>query len=123
MLTPWGETLDKTQPLPEYPRPQLRRESYLNLNGPWDYAVTPGPEQPLAWDGEIIVPFSPESVLSGAARGPEPGEYLWYRRSVTLPAGFRRGRLLLHFGAVGRTDAPARTGALVPADTAVRKAG
>ena len=122
MLTPWGEALDKSCPLPEYPRPQLRRESYLNLSGPWDYAITPTAEPPLAWDGEIVVPFSPESILSGAARGPEPDEYLWYRRSVTLPALFHRGRLLLHFGAVDQmawvyvngTEVCAHTGGFTP---------
>ena len=100
MLTPWGETLDRSAPLQEYPRPQLRRDSYLNLNGAWDYAFTASGEAPERFDGVITVPFSPESELSGVGRTLHPGEYLWYRRSVTLPEGFRRGRLLLHFGAV-----------------------
>ncbi|MBE6914729.1 MAG: glycoside hydrolase family 2, partial [Ruminococcaceae bacterium] len=100
MLTPWGEQLDRERVLQEYPRPQLRRDSYLNLNGLWHYAITPDAEQPAQWDGEILVPFSPESELSGAQRGPQPGEYLWYRRCVVLPEGFFRGRLLLQFGAV-----------------------
>lgn len=101
MLTPWGEALDREHPLPEYPRPQLRRNSYLNLNGIWEYAITKTAEKPAAMQGEIVVPFSPETPLSGAGHILQPDEYLWYRRSVTLPEGFfRGGRLLLHFGAV-----------------------
>ncbi len=101
MLTPWGEALDREHPLPEYPRPQLRRNSYLNLNGIWEYAITKTAEKPAAMQGEIVVPFSPETPLSGVGHILQPDEYLWYRRSVTLPEGFFRGsRLLLHFGAV-----------------------
>ena len=100
MLTPWGETLDPNNILQEYPRPQLRRDSYLNLNGPWDYAFSDSPACPETWQGEILVPFSPESELSGVNRQLRPGEYLWYHRTICLPTGFNRGRLLLHFGAV-----------------------
>ena len=101
MLTPWGEALDREHPLPEYPRPQLMRNSYLNLNGIWEYAITKTAEKPAAMQGEIVVPFSPETPLSGVGHILQPDEYLWYRRSVTLPEGFfRGGRLLLHFGAV-----------------------
>ena len=101
MLTPWGEALDREHPLPEYPRPQLRRNSYLNLNGIWEYAITKTVEKSAAMQGEIVVPFSPETPLSGVGHILQPDEYLWYRRSVTLPEGFfRGGRLLLHFGAV-----------------------
>ena len=104
MLTPWGEKLDRDRPLPEYPRPQLRRDSYLNLNGRWQYAIRPqGKPEPAAFDGEIIVPFSPESLLSGVSRTLMPGERLWYRRFFSLPAGFRRDRVLLHFGAVDQS--------------------
>ena len=100
MLTKWGAALDRSCPLPEYPRPQLRRESFYNLNGVWDYAITASGDEPEVWDGEIVVPFSPEAPLSGAARGPAKDEYLHYRRSFTLPDGFRKDRVLLHFGAV-----------------------
>ena len=101
MLTPWGETLDREHPLPEYPRPQLRRQSCLNLNGVWEYAITKTQEKPAAMQGEIVVPFSPETPLSGVGHILQPDEYLWYRRTVTLPEGFYpAGRLLLHFGAV-----------------------
>ena len=85
MLTPWGEALDKNAVLQEYPRPQLVRESYYNLNGLWDYAITASDACPGAWDGEILVPFSPEAPLSGVGRILKPGQVLWYRR--TLPSG------------------------------------
>ncbi len=103
MKTVWGEQLDKNNVLAEYPRPQLRRDSYLNLNGPWSYAVTKSDAFPQAYDGEIVVPFSPECALSGVERAVGPDDYLWYRRALTLPAGFNIGRVLLHFGAVDQT--------------------
>ena len=100
LLTKWGEALDREHPLPEYPRPQLKRESYLNLNGIWDCAFTSSSTSPEEFDMEIVVPFPPESELSGVGRTLQPGEYLWYRRSFALPEGFNAGRVLLHFGAV-----------------------
>ncbi len=100
LLTPWGEALDREHPLPEYPRPQMKRDSYVNLNGPWRYAFTHESLRPLDWGGEIVVPFAPESVLSGVGRQLQSDEFLWYERSVTLPEGFNAGRVLLHFGAV-----------------------
>jgi len=100
MLTPWGEKLDKNNVLPEYPRPQLVRDSYLNLNGVWNYAITASSERPTAFDGEIVVPFSPESELSGVGRTLGNKEYLWYYRKFELPEGFGKGRYILHFGAV-----------------------
>ena len=60
LYTPWGENLDKSCPLPEYPRPQLKRESYLNLNGIWNYTVQDGEEYTKNNTGTIVVPFSPE---------------------------------------------------------------
>lgn len=99
LLTVWGEALDRNSPLQEYPRPQLKRESYLNLNGVWQYAIREDTQTPMQFDGEIVVPFAPESILSGVERQLLPGETLWYERKVTLPEGFRRDRVLLHFGA------------------------
>lgn len=122
LMTEWGEALDRSAPLPEYPRPQLVRDSYLNLNGPWEYAFTSEMKQPTEYEGEIIVPFAPESELSGVGRTLRAGEYLWYRRSFTLPEGFNVGRVLLHFGAVDQSarvwvngrDAVAHTGGYLP---------
>jgi hypothetical protein len=104
MLTTWGENLDREHPLPEYPRPQLRRDSYLNLNGRWQYAIRNGKEkEPVSYDGEIVVPFSPESFLSGVMKKVMPEDRLWYRRTFTLPEGFRKDKVLLHFGAVDQS--------------------
>ena len=86
-------------PLPEYPRPALRRDSFENLNGRWQYAITSTAQLPAQWDGEILVPYSPESRASGVNRTLEPGQWLHYRRSFSPPAG-QGGRVLLHFGAV-----------------------
>ena len=107
LMTPWGEHLDENCILTEYPRPQMRRDSYLNLNGRWEYAITDSDESPRRWDGTILVPFSPESALSGVGRSLQPGQTLWYRREVILPQGFipADGRLLLHFGAVDQEAA------------------
>ncbi len=107
LMTPWGEHLDENCILTEYPRPQMRRNSYLNLNGRWEYAITDSDESPRRWDGTILVPFSPESALSGVGRSLQPGQALWYRREVIVPQGFipADGRLLLHFGAVDQEAA------------------
>lgn len=107
LMTTWGEHLDENCILTEYPRPQMRRDSYLNLNGRWEYAITDSDELPRRWDGTILVPFSPESALSGVGRSLQPGQTLWYRREVILPQGFipADGRLLLHFGAVDQETA------------------
>ena len=100
MKTPWTDQVDRNQPLPEYPRPQLARADWMNLNGPWDYAITAGTRQPAAYEGSILVPFSPEAELSGVGRSLKSGECLWYHRQVLIPAQFGGKRLLLHFGAV-----------------------
>ncbi|MFB0920707.1 MAG: glycoside hydrolase family 2 TIM barrel-domain containing protein [Oscillospiraceae bacterium] len=100
MKTVWGDKLDPKHVLEEYPRPQMKRESYLNLNGIWDYAITETEAPPEKYEGEILVPFSPESGLSGVNRALQPSQTLWYRRIVRLPDGFNRGRVLMHFGAV-----------------------
>lgn len=93
LMTKWGMELDKNQILQEYPRPQLRRESYVNLNGVWQYEI--GDDR-----GTILVPFSPESKLSGVEKVLQPKQWLIYRRTFVLPEGFRKDRVLLHFGAV-----------------------
>jgi beta-galactosidase/beta-glucuronidase len=103
LLTPWGTSLDTERPLCEYPRPQLVRDSFLCLNGPWEYAITAHLAAPAEYDGRIVVPFAPESALSGVGRVLQPDEVLHYRRSVTIPPEMVRhadDRLLLHLGAV-----------------------
>ncbi len=100
LLTPWGEKLDKNNVLSEYPRPQFARDSYLNLNGVWQYAILPADQDVTLYDGDILVPFSPESILSGVERTLQPNEKLNYRREFVLPDGFVKDRILLNFGAV-----------------------
>ena len=89
--TPW--TAQSGTPWEEYPRPQLKRDSFFCLNGPWRFAIN-GNEV-----GEILVPYPPESRLAGVP-APERGDQLTYEREFTLPEGFRKDRVLLHFGAV-----------------------
>ena len=89
--TPWSDQPDI--PWNEYPRPQLRRDSFLCLNGRWRYAIN-GEEL-----GDILVPYPPEAPLS-SARAPMPGDQMTYEREFTLPEGFCKDRVLLHFGAV-----------------------
>ena len=86
-------------PLAEYPRPAMRRDSCEILNGPWQYAITQTAEYPAAWQGSILVPYSPETPASGVGRTLQPGQWLHYHRFFAPPAG-EGGRVLLHFGAV-----------------------
>lgn len=102
LSTPFSENLDPEQILPEYPRPQLQRDSFISLSGYWDYAITSNDAFPSAFEGKILVPFSPECSLSGVNRQLKPTEFLWYR--TFLPADVKElssnGHLILHFGAV-----------------------
>ena len=86
-------------PLAEYPRPAMRRDSCEILNGPWQYAITQTAEYPAAWQGSILVPYSPEAPASGVGRPLQRGQWLHYPRLFAPPAG-EGGRVLLHFGAV-----------------------
>jgi hypothetical protein len=100
LTTEWGEQLDPEHILEEYPRPQLKRDNYTILNGYWNYNITKEAYKPDYYDGKILVPFSPESVLSGVGRQLKPDEILYYERPLILsdkPAG---KRCILHFGAV-----------------------
>lgn len=102
MMTKWGTELKADAVWQEYPRPQMERGDWTNLNGLWDYAVTPKEEQtPAQWAGQILVPFCPESSLSGVGRLIEPTEALWYKRP--LPALVKGKRTLLNFEAVDYT--------------------
>ena len=97
LYTPEGEAL-QGQPWSVYPRPQMKRNSYINLNGIWDFAVTEK-HFPHIYDKQILVPFCPESLLSGVHEHFPEGSALCYRRTFTLPEGFHQGRVLLHIGA------------------------
>lgn len=106
LYTRWGKNLDRDHVLEEYPRPLLMREDYQILNGWWDYAFTIDYKQPQQYEGRILVPFSPETALSGVGRQLKPDEYLWYRRNFDLPGWDRekgQNRILLHFGEVDQS--------------------
>ncbi|MCX7421924.1 MAG: hypothetical protein NT013_20585 [Planctomycetia bacterium] len=113
LMTRWAKDVSPEKVHPEYPRPQMVREKWVNLNGLWDYAIVANPNQPQGaspgsslslvqpdkWDGKILVPFPIESALSGVMkRVPDNGK-LWYRRSFLVPKRLHEDRLLLHFGA------------------------
>lgn len=102
ITSPWTEDVEVANPLPEYPRPQLRRAHWQNLNGLWDYAIAPGKLGivPNGYDGQLLVPFAVESALSGVGRTVGKDSSLWYRRTVTIDKQIRKQRVLLHFGAV-----------------------
>jgi len=99
--TRWAKEVSPENALPEYPRPQMTRPDWTNLNGLWDYAVTPkDAEIPAKFDGRILVPYPLESALSGVKKPLQPSQNLWYRRSFARPELKAGEHLLLHFGAV-----------------------
>jgi galactose mutarotase-like enzyme len=101
LVTRWAHDVRPGRVLPDYPRPQLVRRTWQNLNGWWDYALTPqDAPQPAAWDGRILVPFPIESQLSRVRRAVGEHDRLWYHRTFRAPRLATGGRLLLHFGAV-----------------------
>lgn len=103
LFTKWGKEVDRNNPLPEYPRPQFVRDSFINLNGVWDFTFSNSeiiPEKD-SYKEKICVPFSPESPLSLVNRQRcSEDKYLFYRRCFELPNGFNRGRVFVNFGAV-----------------------
>jgi hypothetical protein len=100
LRTPWGERVDTRNPLPEYPRPQLERDRWVNLNGPWEFAGAKAGQQPVfgkRLPEKVIVPFPIESQLSGLERHED---HMFYRRTVTVPRDWSGQRVKLNFGAV-----------------------
>lgn len=101
MRSVWYDKVDTACPLPEYPRPQLVRENWLNLNGKFEYAILPAAQKwAEKFDGEILVPFALESLLSGVEKPLSPNDRLWYRKQFSVPASMQGKHILLHFGAV-----------------------
>jgi len=101
MNTRWTENVNLEAPLQEYPRPQLQRYLWTNLNGQYDCAITESfDEIPIEFDMKITVPFAVETPLSGIERQLYPNEILWYRRNFELDEEYEGKRVLLHFGAV-----------------------
>jgi beta-galactosidase/beta-glucuronidase len=102
LATRWAKDVSPDKALPEYPRPQMVRKEWQNLNGLWDYAIRPKVEdRPEKFDGRILVPYPVESALSGVMmRIDNVAERLWYRRTFTVPKEWSGKNVLLHFGAV-----------------------
>lgn len=112
LITQWGleieNTSDKDTVLCEYPRPCMQRDHWQCLNGLWQYAFLQEKKIPVSLDGDILVPFSPETRLSGVEKQLLPGKYLWYQRNIKLTKELleiyeKGGSLLLHFGAVDQS--------------------
>ncbi len=100
LKTPWTDLMNPRAPLPEYPRPQLVRPQWQNLNGPWDFAILPKGSLPeTGFAGKITVPFPVESYLSGVQKQVGPENELWYERTFDLDLDRKGKRVLVHFGA------------------------
>jgi len=101
IMTRWAKDVNPNNPLPEYPRPQLKRKEWKNLNGLWNYAILPKEYQKLnSIDGKILVPFPVESALSGVKKKLRSNQRLWYQRRFKIPESWKNMKILLHFGAV-----------------------
>jgi hypothetical protein len=101
LMTRWGKQVSPDNAHREYPRPQMVRKDWLNLNGLWEYAIKPKEQgQPQEFDGQILVPFPVESALSGVMKPVGQENRLWYRRTFETPGKWKGLRVLLHFGAV-----------------------
>ena len=96
----WASQVNPEAPLPEYPRPQMVRADWMNLNGLWNYAITEASAETFKADGQILVPFAVESSLSGVGRKITKNDALWYERTFTLPRKWNGKNILLHFGAI-----------------------
>ena len=100
LQTSFTKLMNREKPWQDYPRPQLKRDSYYNLNGLWDYRITTSTTLPTEYQGKILVPFPLESSLSGVELRLAETEYLFYHTTFRLPSNFKKDIVFLHFGAV-----------------------
>ncbi|MCF0062393.1 beta-galactosidase [Dyadobacter chenwenxiniae] len=103
IVTPWTEKVNVANVHPEYPRPQMVRQNWLNMNGLWNYSIVPkqaSEARPVSFDGRILVPFAVESALSGVSKTVGKDSVLWYQRSIDFSPKLKDQRVLIHFGAV-----------------------
>lgn len=118
ILSRWEKQLTPENAWREYPRPQMVRQQWQNLNGMWDYAITPTTApQPASFDGKIMVPFSLESTVSKVNKSLSETQRLWYRREINIPREWAGQRVLLHFGAVDYESSLWVNGGLVGSHT------
>lgn len=116
IMTEWGEKVSPENVWQEYPRPQLVRDSWINLNGLWDYALmSKSTVKPTNFQGKILVPFCIESALSGVGKSMMPEDRLWYSREFTIPTAWNSNRVILHFEAVDWSSSVWINGAFVGA--------
>src|ERR1017187_5747742 len=100
LKTRWAKDVSPENAHPEYPRPQMVRSDWLNLNGLWDFAITSKDAKRATFQTQILVPFPVESAFSGVMRPVTEKQPIWYRRSFEVPKKWQGPRLLLHFSAV-----------------------
>ncbi len=101
IVTRWAKDVSPANPLPEYPRPQMVRDNWQNLNGLWDYAISDvHSAKPSEWQGSILVPFAIESALSGVGKTVSAQQALWYQKTFETPRSDDENRIILHFGAI-----------------------
>jgi beta-galactosidase/beta-glucuronidase len=100
LQTRWAKEVSPENAHPEYPRPQLMRKEWLNLNGVWGFEITSSDGQPTVFPQEILVPFPVESALSGIMKPVSETDRLWYRRTFDIPRDWIGRRIMLNFGAV-----------------------
>jgi len=103
ITTQWAKDVDSANTLPDYPRPQMQRSNWQNLNGLWQYAILPVSDNeniPVHFQGNILVPFAIESALSGVSKTVGKDSILWYQRDITVPYKRKGKKILLHFGAI-----------------------
>jgi hypothetical protein len=99
ILTKWAADVDPLKPWLRYPRPDMVRNSWLSLNGLWEYAITPKNTKPEKWEGSILVPYPVESALSGVKRRVTETENLWYKKTFKVPNVWNKKQILLNFEA------------------------